>query len=89
MISAGERPKTYALDRAAIGTGNVEDYKSLFCSSKFPWARERISLKFIGKFGTRPQNVLQACSRPLASKHFMAKFHTPYCGLVRGPHVEK
>ena len=29
-ISAGERPKTYALDRAATGTGNVAN-----CNSKF------------------------------------------------------
>ena len=26
-ISAGERPKTYALDRAATGTGNVPAIK--------------------------------------------------------------
>ena len=30
-ISAGERPKTYALDRAATGTGNNIFYKSKFC----------------------------------------------------------
>jgi hypothetical protein len=27
-ISAGERPKTYALERAAIGTGTYFDYPS-------------------------------------------------------------
>ena len=28
-ISAGERPQTYALDRAATGTGIWSDYKDL------------------------------------------------------------
>ena len=32
-ISAVERPKTYALDRTATGTGNKDDYEKLF---KFP-----------------------------------------------------
>jgi hypothetical protein len=27
MISAGERPQTYALDRAATGTGYIRTYK--------------------------------------------------------------
>jgi len=30
MISAGERPKTYALDRAATGTGAILDSTSLY-----------------------------------------------------------
>jgi hypothetical protein len=29
MISAGERPQTYALDRAATGTGNARHYIKL------------------------------------------------------------
>ena len=29
-ISAGERPKTYALDRAATGTGIIGSYQSHF-----------------------------------------------------------
>ena len=29
-ISAGERPKTYALDRAATGAGNYENYNRHF-----------------------------------------------------------
>jgi len=33
----------------------VEDSKTLFCSSKFPWARERISSKFIDSLDTRLQ----------------------------------
>ena len=36
-ISAGERPQTYALDRAATGTGNLGTYKCQlfhkFCSA--------------------------------------------------------
>ena len=32
-----------------------EDSKTLFCSSKFPWTRERISSKFVHNWGTRPQ----------------------------------
>jgi hypothetical protein len=33
----------------------MEDSQALFCSSKFPWARERISLKFRDNLGTHPQ----------------------------------
>ena len=33
----------------------MEESKTLFCSSKFPWARERIYSKFIHNLGTRPQ----------------------------------
>ena len=32
----------------------VEASKALFCPSKFPWARERISSKFIEKIGQAP-----------------------------------
>jgi len=34
----------------------MEDSEILFCSSKFVWARETISSKFIGSLGTRPQS---------------------------------
>jgi hypothetical protein len=33
----------------------MEGAKTLFCFSKFPSARERISSKFIHNLGTRPQ----------------------------------
>jgi len=33
----------------------MEDSKILFCSSKFPFARERISAKLIKNFGMRLQ----------------------------------
>ena len=33
-ISAGERPKTYALDRAATGTGIIDTYASLIYELK-------------------------------------------------------
>jgi hypothetical protein len=33
----------------------MEDSKTLFYSSKFPWAGERISLNFINSLGTRPK----------------------------------
>jgi len=29
--------------------------KALFCSSKFPWAPERIPSKFVDNLGTYPQ----------------------------------
>jgi hypothetical protein len=32
----------------------VEDSKTLFCCSKFPWARQIISWKCVGNLGTRP-----------------------------------
>ena len=34
IISAGERPKTYALDRAATGTGNFVKYSRLIMNGK-------------------------------------------------------
>jgi hypothetical protein len=33
-ISAGERPQTYALDRAATGTGNRNEYQEYFLGVK-------------------------------------------------------
>jgi len=33
----------------------MEDSKTLFCSSKFSWARGKISSKFVGNLGTCPQ----------------------------------
>ena len=33
----------------------MEGSRTIFCSSKFPWAREWISLKFIDSLGTYPQ----------------------------------
>ena len=33
----------------------MEESKAMFCFSKFPWARERISLKLIENLGMRPQ----------------------------------
>jgi hypothetical protein len=33
----------------------VEDFKTLFCCSKFPWTCEIISWNSIGNLGTRPQ----------------------------------
>jgi hypothetical protein len=33
-FSAGERPKTYALDRAATGTGNRNEYQFYFLGVK-------------------------------------------------------
>ena len=35
-ISAGERPKTYALDRAATGIGNRNEYQEYFLGVKAP-----------------------------------------------------
>ena len=33
-VSAGERPQTYALDRAATGTGNRNEYQEYFLRAK-------------------------------------------------------
>jgi len=38
----------------------MEGFKTLFCSSKFPWAQERISLKFIGILGMYSEKGLPA-----------------------------
>ena len=37
----------------------IEDSKTLFCSSQFPWTRERISSKFIDNLGMFPQKGRQ------------------------------
>ena len=43
----------------------MEHFKTLFCSSKFPWAQERISLKFIDILSMHPEKGLPAliCTR--------------------------
>jgi len=33
----------------------MEDLKTLFCCSKFPWTRDRISSKLVDNLGTRPK----------------------------------
>jgi len=40
----------------------MEDCKTSFCSSKFPWVRNRISSKFIKNMVTRHQNFSPALS---------------------------
>ena len=53
-ISAGERPQTYASDRAAIGTGNIgfsaHVYCTVFVYDSFIWPNMDISqmLKWLG-----------------------------------------
>jgi hypothetical protein len=37
----------------------MEESKTLFCPSNFPWARERFSLKFVDNLGTHTQEVRQ------------------------------
>jgi hypothetical protein len=38
----------------------MEESKTSFCSSEFPWARERISSQFIDSLGTRSQKGFPA-----------------------------
>ena len=38
----------------------MEGSKTLFCSSKFPWIRERIYSKFIDSLRKRPKKVSPA-----------------------------
>jgi hypothetical protein len=47
-------------NKAVIKNIIMEDSKTLFWSSKFPWAHERISWKLIGNFSTRPHKVSPA-----------------------------
>ena len=42
-----------------IISNNYGKSKTLFCSSQFSRARERISSKFIENLGTRPQKICQ------------------------------
>jgi len=41
----------------------MDDSKTLLCSLKFPWARERIFSKFIHSLSTYPQTVSPASPR--------------------------
>jgi hypothetical protein len=41
----------------------VEDFKTLFCSSEFPWAREIIYSKFIENLGTHLNKIRRFCLR--------------------------
>ena len=49
-ISAGERPQTHALDRAATGTG-----QDLILIFKIPMDARKNSWKFVDNFSTRPE----------------------------------
>jgi len=42
----------------------MEASKALFCSSKFQWASERISSKFIEKIGQAPSKGFASPDRP-------------------------
>jgi hypothetical protein len=48
-------------DNNAVINNNYGRLKSLFCSSKFPWARGRISLKFMDNLGTLPKKIRLPC----------------------------
>jgi len=41
----------------------MEDSKTLFCSSKFPWRVERISSNFVDSFARALRNFRQPCHR--------------------------
>jgi hypothetical protein len=51
----------------------MEDAKALFCSSKFPWARERISPKLYRQFGQPPSNGSPALPKRLHYKEKLVK----------------
>ena len=53
----------------------MEDSKTLFCVSKFPWARGSISSKFINNLGTRPQKRF-AC--PALRKEYKSEISKCY-----------
>jgi hypothetical protein len=50
----------------------------IICFAKVIWRRLHFYISLVLK-----------TSKTWASKRFMAKGHTCYCGLVRGSHVEK
>jgi hypothetical protein len=47
-------------DENAVNNNNIEGSGTLFCSSKFPWVCESISLKFIDNLGRHPQKCVLA-----------------------------
>jgi len=51
----------------------MEDAKALFCSSKFPWALERISPKLNRQFGHAPSNGSPALPKCLHYKEQLVK----------------
>ena len=52
-------------DSNAVIINNLEDSKTLFCSSKLMWARRRISFEICKLLGTGYQKVCQPCFRCL------------------------
>jgi hypothetical protein len=50
----------------------MEDSKTLFCSSKFPWAQKGISSKFIDHFGMYPLKGSPALLWVVCFPHILA-----------------
>jgi hypothetical protein len=44
----------------------VKDFKTLFCYSEFPWAREKISSKFINYLVTHLNKIRRFCLRVMS-----------------------
>lgn len=61
----------------------MEASKTLFCSSKFPWGRERISTKFIDNLLTRSQKVSLAQNHANLSLLTTAVAHSDKTGSGR------
>jgi hypothetical protein len=63
-ISAGERPQTYALDRAATGTGKIFIwFLIIFANFVFPWFSTPLLLQHPPpqKNSTAPQPLFIGC----------------------------
>jgi hypothetical protein len=69
----------------------MEGSKTLYCSSKFPWARERDSSKFIDNLSKSPQKGSPALALAISDPHHTWSFeHTDrwfefICGVLRTP----
>ena len=57
----------------------MKDSNTLFCSSKFPWVRKRISAKFISNLGTRPKKGSPALYYNVLSVRIFSKLFLLTC----------
>jgi len=60
-ISAGERPQTYALERATIGTGRAEEYRTKNIQISLYPTKHKIVVpagRWIGSHYSPPEQVL-------------------------------
>ena len=65
-ISAGERPKTYALDRAATGTGNTKQLVQNIVRIKFWRKKLKVNAGYVNNMMKNIDHLISGC--PILAK---------------------